>query len=182
MIVKLQQGSQGIGTMIAETPQAVTSLLETFWAMGQDIVIQEYLKEAKGRDIRVIVVGNKVIGAMQRKARAGEFRSNLHRGGVAVGVKITPELKKTALQAARIMGLHVAGVDIVPTRKGPRVLEVNSSPGLEGIEKATGIDVAGAMIDYAEKFAEKHRKLGAKKVVASITEPQGATFQPRRRA
>lgn len=155
VIVKLQQGSQGIGTMIAETPQAVMSLLETFWAMGQDIILQEYIRESRGRDVRVMVVGNKVVAAMRRSARAGEFRSNLHRGGVAVGVTIDPTYRAVAVKASRLMELEIAGVDIVETREGPKILEINSSPGLEGIERASGVDVAGAIIDHAEKFVAK---------------------------
>jgi ribosomal protein S6--L-glutamate ligase len=157
-IVKLQQGSQGIGTMIAETPQAVASLLETLWAMGQDIVLQEYIRESKGRDLRAIVVGARVVAAMRRTARAGEFRSNLHRGGLGVGVRPKREYRSTAIAATRAMGLEVAGVDMVETRSGPRVLEINSSPGLEGIERASGVDVATAIVEYAERFIVKRRE------------------------
>jgi ribosomal protein S6--L-glutamate ligase len=156
-IVKLQQGSQGIGTMIAETPQAVMSLLETFWAMGQDIILQEYIRESKGRDVRAIVVGGKVVAAMRRTARAGEFRSNLHRGGVAMGLELKPNYRQAAIKATRVTGLAVAGVDIVETRSGPKILEINSSPGLEGIERASAVDVAGAIIDYAERYATRQR-------------------------
>lgn len=162
VIVKLQQGTQGIGTMIAETPQAVSSLLETLWAMGQDIILQEYIRESKGRDIRAIVVGGKVIAAMRRTAKAGEFRSNLHRGGLGVAVTLDRRYRAAALEATRVMGLEVAGVDMLEGRNGPKILEINSSPGLEGIERATGIDVATAIVVHAEKYAERHRKVSKK--------------------
>lgn len=160
VIVKLQQGAQGIGTMIAETPQAVTSLLETLWAMGQDIVLQQYIAEAKGRDLRVLVVGGRVIASMRRQAKAGEFRSNLHRGGLGVKVALDRRYRRAAIEATRIMGLEVAGVDMLEAREGPKILEINSSPGLEGIERASGTDVATAIIVHAEKFLarRKHRK------------------------
>lgn len=173
VIVKLQQGTQGIGTMIAETPQAVSSLLETLWAMGQDIILQEYIRESKGRDIRAIVVGNKVIAAMRRTAKAGEFRSNLHRGGLGVAVTLDRRYRAAALEATRVMGLEVAGVDILEGRNGPKILEINSSPGLEGIERATGIDVATAIVVHAEKYAERHRKVSKKALderIASVIE------------
>ena len=159
-IVKLQQGAQGIGTMIAETPQAVTSLLETLWAMGQDIVLQQYIAEAKGRDLRAIVVGGRVVAAMRRQAKAGEFRSNLHRGGLGVRVVLDQRYRRAAIAATRVMGLEVAGVDMLETREGPKILEINSSPGLEGIERASGIDVASAIIRHAERFLARraHRK------------------------
>ncbi|NUP13855.1 MAG: RimK family alpha-L-glutamate ligase [Polyangiaceae bacterium] len=152
-IVKLQQGTQGIGTMIANTPQAAHALLETFWAMGQDIVLQEYVKESKGRDVRVIVVGGEVIAAMRRVAKKGEFRSNLHRGARGQGIRLAPLYRKAAVRAAALMGLEVAGVDMLEGKNGPRILEINSSPGLEGIERASGIDVAGAIVEHAEVFA-----------------------------
>ncbi len=150
-IVKLQQGAQGIGTMIAETPAAVTSLLETLWAMGQDIILQEYIAESKGRDYRAIVVGGRLIAAMRRQAKQGEFRSNLHRGGAGVAVDLPDHYRKTAIDAARVMGLEVAGVDMLEGRDGPKILEINSSPGLEGIERTSGVDVAAAIIAHAER-------------------------------
>src|SRR5579863_3511572 len=130
-IVKLQQGAQGIGTMIAETPQAVTSLLETLWAMGQDIILQEYIRESKGRDLRVIVVGRRVVAAMRRQAKSGEFRSNLHRGGLGVRVELPRRFAQAAIAATRVMGLEIAGVDMLEGKGGPKILEINSSPGLE---------------------------------------------------
>jgi ribosomal protein S6--L-glutamate ligase len=154
-IIKLQQGTQGIGTMIAETPQAVSSLLETFWAMGQDILLQEYIAESKGKDFRAIVVGGRVVAAMRRQAKKGEFRSNLHRGGMAAGVDLPPAYVKAAVAAAKVMGLEVAGVDMLEGKRGPKILEINSSPGLEGVERASGIDVATAIVIHAERFLSR---------------------------
>lgn len=151
-IIKLQQGAQGIGTMIAETPQAALSLLETLWAMGQDIILQEYIAESKGRDLRALVVGGKVIASMRRQAKAGEFRSNLHRGGAAAKAPLEKSYERAAILAVRELGLQVAGVDMLEGRSGPKILEINSSPGLEGIERVTGIDVAGAIIRHGERF------------------------------
>jgi ribosomal protein S6--L-glutamate ligase len=144
--------------MIAETPQAVASLLETLWAMGQDIVLQEYIRESKGRDIRAIVVGKRVIATMRRTARAGEFRSNLHRGGLGIRVKLDRRYAATAVAAAQVMGLEVAGVDMLEGSQGPKILEINSSPGLEGIERASGVDVAAAIVAHAEKLVIRRRK------------------------
>lgn len=166
-IVKIQQGTQGIGTMIAETPQAVSSLLETLWAMGQDIVLQEYIRESKGRDIRTIVVGGKVVASMRRTAKAGEFRSNLHRGGNAVRVALPAAYRVAAVAATRAMGLEVAGVDLLEGRDGPKILEINSSPGLEGIERASGVDVAAAIVVHAEKFGERRGRGAARRDLGS---------------
>ena len=163
-IVKLQQGTQGIGTMIAETSQAVHSLLETLWAMGQDIVLQEYVRESKGRDIRALVVGGKVVAAMRRVAKPGEFRSNLHRGGKGGKLKLPREYRHAAIKATKVMGLEVAGVDMLEAKSGPKILEINSSPGLEGIERATGHDVAGALVEHAERYALAHRRITKKEV------------------
>jgi ribosomal protein S6--L-glutamate ligase len=157
-IVKLHQGTQGIGTMIAETPQAVTSLLETLWAMGQDIILQEYIAESKGKDYRAIVVGGRLVAAMRRQARKGEFRSNLHRGGAAVGVALPKSYSQAAVAAVKVMGLDVAGVDMLEGKDGPKILEINSSPGLEGIERASGVDVAGAIVAYAEKITARRKR------------------------
>ena len=157
-IVKLQQGTQGIGTMIAETPQAVSSLLETLWAMGQDIILQEYIAESRGRDLRAIVVGNRVVAAMRRQAKSGEFRSNLHRGGLGVRVRLEARYAQVAVAAVRVMGLEVAGVDMLESREGPKILEINSSPGLEGIERTSGVDVAGAIIRHAESLLSRRKK------------------------
>jgi ribosomal protein S6--L-glutamate ligase len=169
-IVKLQQGTQGIGTMLAETPQAVHALLETFWAMGQDIVLQEYVRESKGRDIRVIVVGGRVVASMRRVAKPGEFRSNLHRGGKGNGVRLPRAHRSIAIRAVKAMGLEVAGVDMLEARSGPKILEINSSPGLEGVERASGVDVAGAIITYAEKYAAENGRISRRELEARIAE------------
>ncbi|MFV0574163.1 MAG: 30S ribosomal protein S6--L-glutamate ligase [Vibrio sp.] len=152
-VIKLLEGTQGIGVVLAETRKAAESVIEAFMGLKANIMVQEYIKEAGGADIRCFVIGGKVIAAMKRQALAGEFRSNLHRGGTASLVRITPEERKTAIAAARIMGLNVAGVDLLRSSRGPLVMEVNSSPGLEGIEAATGKDVAGMIIDFIEKNA-----------------------------
>ena len=169
-IVKLQQGTQGIGTMIAETSQAVHSLLETLWAMGQDIVLQEYIRESKGRDVRAIVVGGRVIAAMRRVAKPGEFRSNLHRGGKGKPLRLPRAYRSVAIRAARVMGLEVAGVDMLESRTGPKILEINSSPGLEGIERASSVDVAGAIIDFAERYEALHGRAARKDVDQRIAD------------
>ncbi|KQO44551.1 30S ribosomal protein S6--L-glutamate ligase [Ectopseudomonas chengduensis] len=154
LVIKVLEGTQGMGVVLAETHKAAESVIEAFLGLKQDIMVQEYIQEAGGADIRCFVVGDKVIAAMKRQAKAGEFRSNLHRGGSASLVKITPEERMTAVRAARVMGLNVAGVDILRSNHGPLVMEVNSSPGLEGIETTTGKDVAGMIIQYLEKNAE----------------------------
>jgi ribosomal protein S6--L-glutamate ligase len=169
-IVKLQQGTQGIGTMIAETPQAVHSLLETFWAMGQDIVLQEYVRESKGRDVRVIVVGGRVVAAMRRVAKPGEFRSNLHRGGKGDKVVLPKSYRSVAIHATKAMGLEVAGVDMLESRTGPKILEINSSPGLEGIERASGVHVAVAVVQHAERYAEAQKSLSKRALNQRILE------------
>lgn len=154
LVVKLLEGTQGIGVVLAETQKAAESVIEGFMGVKANILVQEYIKEAEGADIRCLVIGGKVVAAMERKAAAGEFRSNLHRGGTASLIRITPEERSTAVRAAKIMGLNLAGVDLLRSHHGPVVMEVNSSPGLEGIERATGKDVAGMIIDYLEKNAK----------------------------
>lgn len=151
LVIKLLEGTQGIGVVLAETRKAAESVIEAFMGLKANILVQEYIKEAGGADIRCLVVGDKVVAAMKRQAAPGEFRSNLHRGGQASVVKITPEERSTAVRAARIMGLNVAGVDLLRSNHGPLVMEVNSSPGLEGIETATGKDVAGMIYQFIEK-------------------------------
>ncbi len=158
LVVKLLEGTQGIGVVLAETQGAAESVVEAFRGLDANIIVQEFIAEAKGADIRAFVVGDKVVAAMMRTAKEGEFRSNLHRGGKAENVKITPAERQTAIKAAKAMGLSVAGVDILRSNKGPCVMEVNSSPGLEGIEKYTEIDVAGAIVEFIEKSAEKGHK------------------------
>lgn len=154
LVIKLLEGTQGIGVVLAETQQAAESVIEAFMGLKANILVQEFIKEAGGADIRCFVVGDKVVAAMQRKAKEGEFRSNLHRGGSAELIKITPEERSTAVRAANVMGLNVAGVDILRSNHGPVVMEVNSSPGLEGIENATGKDIAGMIIDFLAKEAK----------------------------
>ncbi len=155
LIVKVLPSSQGRGVLLAETYKAAESLINAFRDLDTNFLVQEFIKEAQGTDIRCFVIGDKVIAAMQRSAAEGEFRSNLHRGGLASVVKLTPTERQLAVRAARAMGLDLAGVDIIRSARGPLVLEVNSSPGLEGIEGATGMDIAGAIIAYLEKDAAR---------------------------
>lgn len=150
-VIKLTEGTQGKGVVLTETRKAAESVIDAFRGLDAHFLVQEYVKEAGGADIRCFVIGNKVVAAMKRQAKEGEFRSNIHRGGVATPIRITPEERSTAVRAARIMGLNVAGVDLLRSNHGPVVLEVNSSPGLEGIEAATGRDVAGQIIGFIEK-------------------------------
>ena len=157
VVIKLLEGTQGIGVVLAETHQAAESVIEAFMGLKANILVQEYIKEAGGADIRCFVVGDRVVAAMQRKAKAGEFRSNLHRGGTASLIKITPEERSTAVRAATALGLNVAGVDMLRSNHGPVVMEVNSSPGLEGIETATGKDIAGMIIDFIIKEAKPNK-------------------------
>ncbi|MCS7027446.1 MAG: 30S ribosomal protein S6--L-glutamate ligase [Bacteroidia bacterium] len=151
VVIKLLEGTQGIGVILAETNRTAKSVIEAFYDVETDILVQEFIKEAQGEDIRAFVIDKEVVGAMMRKGVQGEFRSNLHRGGKAVLVELTEEEKRTALLAAKSMGLNIAGVDMVRSKEGPKVLEVNSSPGLEGIEKTTKIDIAGKIIEFVEK-------------------------------
>jgi len=153
LVIKLLEGTQGVGVVLAETKKAAESVIDAFMGVKANFLVQQYIKEANGEDIRCFVVGDKVIAAMKRKAAEGDFRSNLHRGGTAMEVVLTPEERDTAIKAADIMGLNVAGVDIVRSENGPLVLEVNSSPGLEGIEATTNIDVAEKIIAFIEDNA-----------------------------
>ncbi|MBY6186575.1 30S ribosomal protein S6--L-glutamate ligase [Marinobacter hydrocarbonoclasticus] len=154
LVVKLLQGTQGRGVVLAETQKAAESVIDAFRELEADFLVQEFIKEAGGSDVRCFVIGNKVVAAMERTAQKGEFRSNLHRGGSAALTKLTPTERKTAISAAQTMGLRVSGVDILRSERGPLVMEVNSSPGLEGIETATGKDVAGKIIEYIEANAK----------------------------
>ena len=151
LVLKLCEGTQGRGIVLAETPKAAESVIEAFRELRAEFLVQEFIKEAGGSDVRCFVIGNKIVAAMQRTAQEGEFRSNLHRGGSAMQIELTDEEKKTAIKAADAVGLGVAGVDMLQSSRGPLVLEVNSSPGLEGIERATGVDIAGKIISYIEK-------------------------------
>lgn len=153
VVVKLLEGTQGVGVVLAETHKAAESVIEAFRGLNANILVQQFVKEAGGADIRCFVVGGKVVAAMKRQGAEGEFRSNLHRGGNAALVKISPVERTTAVLAAKIMGLNVAGVDLLRSNSGPVVMEVNSSPGLEGIEKATKKNVAGTIIEFIEKSA-----------------------------
>lgn len=154
VVIKLLEGTQGIGVVLGETQKAAESIIEAFMGLNASILIQEYIKEAGGSDIRCFVVGDKVVAAMKRQAAPGEFRSNLHRGGSASLVRLSPEERKTAIAAAKTMGLNCCGVDILRSNHGPVVMEVNSSPGLEGIEAVTKKDVAGMIIDFIAKSAK----------------------------
>jgi ribosomal protein S6--L-glutamate ligase len=156
-IVKLIRGTQGVGVMLASTLSELEGILATFSDLGQDIVLQEFIAESRGRDIRALVVGERVVAAMRRRAKRGEFRSNLHRGGRGKAVKLPRAYREAAVLATRIVGLEVAGVDMLETRDGPKVMEVNSSPGFEGLERATGVDIAGAIIDHALALAGEQR-------------------------
>jgi ribosomal protein S6--L-glutamate ligase len=154
VVIKLLEGAQGLGVVLGETQRAAESIIQAFSRVDADILVQEFIKEAGGQDIRCLVVGGKVVAAMKRKGKEGEFRSNLHRGGSAEAVKITTAERATAIAAAKAMGLNVCGVDMLRSNHGPVVMEVNSSPGLEGVETATGVDVAGLIIEFIEKNAE----------------------------
>ena len=158
LVIKLLEGTQGIGVVLAETNQAAESVIQAFMGMKANIMVQEYIKEARGADIRCFVIGDKVVASMKRQAAEGEFRSNLHRGGTASLIRITPEERSTAIRAAKAMGLRVAGVDLLRANHGPVIMEVNSSPGLQGIETATGKDIAGLIIEHIEKNASASRK------------------------
>jgi len=160
LIVKLLEGTQGYGVVLAPTLKAAESIIDAFHSMKARIIVQEFIEEAKGADIRAFIVDNKVVGAMKRQGKEGEFRSNLHQGGSGEIIKLSRKEREVALRAAKAMGLAIAGVDLLQSKRGPLVLEVNSSPGLEGIEKSTGKDIAAEVIDYIEKKVKslKQRK------------------------
>lgn len=157
VIIKLLEGTQGIGVVLGETHKAAESIIQAFGGVDTNILVQEFIKEAGGSDLRCLVVDGKVVASMLRTGADGDFRSNLHRGGTAKSVKISPDERKTAVMAAKAMGLNVCGVDMLRSNRGPVVMEVNSSPGLEGIEKATGIDIAGMIIEFIEKNAKPNK-------------------------
>ncbi|GGW28351.1 30S ribosomal protein S6--L-glutamate ligase [Arenibacter certesii] len=154
VVIKLLEGTQGLGVVLAENRNSAESILEAFNGLKARVIVQEFIKEAKGADIRAFVIDGVVVGAMKRQGKEGEFRSNLHRGGSANIIELTDEEENAAIKAARVMGLGVAGVDMLQSSRGPLILEVNSSPGLEGIEAATGKDIAGLIIKYVERHAE----------------------------
>lgn len=166
LVIKLLEGTQGIGVVLAETKTAAESVIEAFLGLKANILVQEYIKESNGSDIRCFVVGDKVIASMKRQGPEGDFRSNLHLGGNGEKVKITPEERKMAVAAVKAMGLVVAGVDILRSNRGPLVLEVNSAPGIEGIEQTTGISVAEPIIEYIEKMVATQKSNRARAIIA----------------
>lgn len=151
VVIKLLEGTQGLGVILAETQKSAKSVIESFLSLQANILVQEFIKEADGADIRAFIVDGKVVGAMKRQGLPGEFRSNLHRGGKAEVIELTKEERETAIKSAKKLGLGVAGVDMLRSSRGPLVMEVNASPGLEGIEKATGVDIAEKIIEYVER-------------------------------
>ena len=163
LVLKILEGTQGVGVVLVDSEKAAKSVLDAFYGMDVNLLVQEFIEEAGGADIRAFVVDGEVVGAMKRQGAEGDFRSNLHQGGSAVAHKLTRKEKSTALAAAKAMGLGVCGVDMIPSSRGPLVMEVNSSPGLEGIEKSTGIDIAGKIMDYIEKNATPNDEPGAKR-------------------
>ena len=155
-IIKLIQGTQGVGVMIASSMDEVEGMLDALWGLGQEILLQEFVRESRGRDVRALVVGDRVVAAMRRQARTGEFRSNLHRGGEGKKVELARDFAEAAVKAARVIGLEVAGVDMLESRAGPKIMEVNSTPGFEGLEKVTGTDIATPYVEHAVEFARAH--------------------------
>ncbi|MEX0646603.1 MAG: 30S ribosomal protein S6--L-glutamate ligase [Balneolaceae bacterium] len=165
LIVKLLEGTQGYGVVLAPTRKAAESIIEAFHSMKARVIVQEFIEEAKGADIRAFVIGNKVVGAMKRQGKEGEFRSNLHQGGTGTLIKLSKKERGVALTAAKSMGLSIAGVDMLQSSRGPLVLEVNSSPGLEGIEKATNRDIASEIIDFiVKRVAQSQNKTGRRQI------------------
>jgi len=158
VVIKLLEGTQGLGVVLAETNKAAKSVVEAFDSLKTRVILQEFIEEARGTDIRAFIVDGQIVGAMKREGKEGEFRSNLHRGGKATVIKLSRAEKSTALNAAKAMGLAIAGVDMLQSKRGPMVLEVNSSPGLEGIEKSTGVDIAGKIIEYVERSVARERR------------------------
>jgi ribosomal protein S6--L-glutamate ligase len=152
-IVKLLQGTQGVGVLIANSMSEVEGMLDTLWTLGQEILLQELIEESRGKDVRALVIGDRVVAAMRRTAREGEFRSNIHRGGEGQALELPPGYAEVAVKAARVIGLEVAGVDMLEGRDGPKIMEVNSSPGFEGLERVTGIDIARPYIEHAAAYA-----------------------------
>ncbi|BDG09731.1 ATP-grasp domain-containing protein [Anaeromyxobacter paludicola] len=155
-IIKLIQGTQGVGVMIANSMVEVEGMLDTLWSMGQEILLQEMIAESRGRDVRALVIGDRVVAAMRRQARTGEFRSNIHRGGSGQRIELPPEFAEVAVRAVHVIGLEVAGVDMLESRTGPKIMEVNSSPGFEELEAVTGVDIARQYVEHALEFARAH--------------------------
>lgn len=171
LIIKLLDGTQGAGVVLADTNKAAESVIDAFKTLHANFLVQEFIAEANGKDLRCFVIGNKVYAAMERSAVAGEFRSNIHRGGIARMIEITGEERNVALEAAKVLGLSVAGVDIIRSKTGPKILEVNASPGLEGIEKSTGKNIAGQIISYIEKKAAKNQPGLFNNLIRAINPP-----------
>jgi len=163
LIIKLLEGTQGLGVVLAETKSAATSVIEAFHDLKAKVIVQEFIEESKGADLRAFVVGGEIVGSMKRQAKEGEFRSNLHRGGSSQVIKLSKIEKQTAILAANVIGLGIAGVDLLQSKRGPLIIEVNSSPGLEGIEGATKVDIAGKIIDHLEKTITKKKKNAEKR-------------------
>lgn len=157
VVLKLLQGTQGVGVILADSFQSVNATLDALWSLGQDILIQEFISESKGTDVRALVIDGKVVAAMRRRARFGEFRSNFHRGGTGEPLKLSAAYEEAAVRSAEVIGLQIAGVDMLESKTGPKVLEVNASPGFEGLEKATRMDVAAHFIACAERAVEERR-------------------------
>ncbi len=153
-VIKLLQGTQGIGVMLAESRETLESMLQAFWSLGHSVILQEFIKESKGKDVRAFVIGDQVVAAMRREARVGEFRSNIHRGGIGRPVHLSDEDADAVIEATHAIGLPVAGVDFLESHSGPKIIEVNASPGFQGLERATNVDIAGAVIDFAVDYAE----------------------------
>ena len=153
VVLKLLHGTQGVGVILAETRAAVEATLDTLWALGNEVLIQEFVAESRGRDVRVLVIGGRVVAAMRRQARGDEWRSNLHRGGAGEVLALDPTFEGAAVESTRRIGLEVAGVDLLEGKDGPKVMEVNASPGFEGLERVTGVDIAGAILRHAERIA-----------------------------
>ncbi|QCX01786.1 RimK family alpha-L-glutamate ligase [Aggregatimonas sangjinii] len=158
VIIKLQEGTQGLGVILAETKKSAKSIIDTFYKMDTSILMQKYIEESNGEDIRILVVGNKIVASMKRTSEAGEFRSNVHRGGTTGTVQLSPKEEFIALNATKHIGLGVAGVDLIRSKKGPLLIEVNASPGLQGIESATGVNIAKEIILYVERNGRKRRR------------------------
>jgi ribosomal protein S6--L-glutamate ligase len=157
-VLKLLKGTQGIGVMLAESREGLESILQAFWSLDHIVLLQEFIAESKGKDVRAFVVGDKVVGAMRREAKIGDFRSNIHRGGTGRPVKLSKDVEESVIEATRAMGLQVAGVDYLESRDGPKIIEVNASPGFEGLEQATGHDIASEVVRYAARHAEESRR------------------------
>ncbi|MCE7936236.1 30S ribosomal protein S6--L-glutamate ligase [Candidatus Saccharibacteria bacterium CPR2] len=158
MIIKVARGTHGNGVVLAETQKAAKSVIQAFYVEGVNILLQEYIAESEGKDVRVFIIGGRVVASMERQSLDDDFRSNIHQGGVGAAIKLTQEERRTAIKAAKALGLSMCGVDMLRSKRGPLVIEVNSSPGLEGIEKATGKDIASKIIEYVELHAKRQKK------------------------